>query len=134
MKVRPHTFRARWLPEGIYGKGGTRVEDYPRFELVVDVDAAGRVTHNGVKFFEAGTPLTKAPPKKKRGSCGKAKLYQWLGMRWYGRPWPLRWEFNLGTPDFLLWRYVPDKGCGCMKWAKDLTNKWKRKVRAVRYA
>jgi len=38
-------------------------------------------------------------------SCGdKAKIHTWLGMRWIGYPWPLRW----------FWSEHGQPGCGCI--------------------
>ena len=43
-------------------------------------------------------------------TCGcKSKVKLWLGCRWQGRPWPLRWRWR--WPHLL---YVDEPGCGCI--------------------
>jgi hypothetical protein len=51
--------------------------------------------------------IRRAPvPSKKRLPCGQVR---WLGVKWYGVPWPKRWKISGGWPT-----YIPEKGCGCI--------------------
>lgn len=49
-------------------------------------------------------------PKKPCDGCGKPEIVEWLGVRWYGTPKPMRW--------WRLWMYTATKddmvGCGCI--------------------
>jgi len=53
-------------------------------------------------------PIDFAAPPRSCG-CQKAKVYRWLGVRWWGKPWPLRWHWR--WPELL---YVEADGCGCV--------------------
>lgn len=55
------------------------------------------------------------------GGCGcggparkePTPIYQWLGLRWYGVPWPLRWQLlDDGQQVRLHLHDLP--GCGCI--------------------
>ena len=67
---------------------------------------------------EQGLTEEKAKPRRKRGpyveermGCGKAPIYRWLGIRWFGYPWPLRWRYSPASGGVI---YLPMLGCGCM--------------------
>jgi len=63
---------------------------------------------------------TQVRPRKK--SCGDL-VVRWLGLRWLGRPWPLRWTWDRD----LCWPvYIPAPGCGCILRLKQLTERIKR--------
>ena len=47
-------------------------------------------------------------------------VVRWLGMRWYGVPWPIRvWRWRKSKKRWIDFgrQFV---GCGCFKWPKDL--------------
>ena len=56
-------------------------------------------------------------PKGRHPSDG---VVRWLGVKWYGVPFPIRWWLNrkqlVSNPDRL-------PGCGCIRFLKDLTDK-----------
>jgi len=60
---------------------------------------------------------------------------KWMGIRWIGKPWPLRWAWN---PHTMRIEKAEHPGCGCMLKPKMLTNairkvfrEWRRTVKEL---
>ena len=68
---------------------------------------------DATEFDTEGAAFEK--PKRDGGcrSCrkGKPKIYRWLGMRWLGKPWPLRWQYSPKSGGII---HIGDLGCGCI--------------------
>lgn len=56
------------------------------------------------------------------GGCQSPVIIKWLGMLWFGKPWPLRWAAHARWP-FL--KYKNSIGCGCLYTIKSLWMQWK---------
>jgi len=56
-----------------------------------------------------------AAPRRRQGNCGTT-ITRWLGIRWFGKPWPLR----LYREGFRV-RVREAPGCGCIVRLKTLT-------------
>ena len=81
--------------------------------------AAGTKTHPDGRV-EKLTPAETIPPKLRKArrgcsGCGTRHVVRWMGVRWYGKPWPQRWRMDGLRPV-----YVKAHGCGCILKLKNL--------------
>lgn len=82
--------------------------DEPLLRFVTNpVARAATQTEIGPAASECRPVDIAAPPTN--CGCRGEKTNHWLGCRWQGRPWPLRWRWR--WPHLL---YVDEPGCGCI--------------------
>lgn len=54
--------------------------------------------------------LENPTPRPARGGCSN-RIHKWLGIRWYGTPWLLRWKYAPRSGGLM---FINSPGCGCM--------------------
>ena len=100
-------------------KGGYHAfrRDDKVFELAVSYDdeTAELVNVRRATLAEQGLKAVPTPEEHETrarcSTCGAAEIWTWLGIRWQGRPWPLRWHFAPASGGVL---FIEEAGCGCI--------------------
>ena len=109
----PRLRRRIRVPDRVAARFGFKLADDQTEPTAAEIEAAARLP---------GRPCRGCGP-------GSVEIVAWLGVLWYGIPWPkrirLRWR-----PPFLAVAEVP--GCGCFKLVKDLAGELGRAWRTSR--